>query len=71
MGEITIQLVTLAGLSVNVPDMPVTFLGLLGTFDVWVVESGNFITDKSKRNRQADKNQQACYSNRQAVRYNG
>ena len=34
--------ITLAGLSVNVPDRPVTFQGQSGTFNVQVPESGIF-----------------------------
>ena len=46
-GEITVQSVSFAGLSVNNTDRPVPFPGQSGTFHVWVLESGIFITDKS------------------------
>ena len=46
MEKITVQSVTLAGLSVNVPDKPVSFPGQSGTFDVWVLDSRIFITGR-------------------------
>ena len=43
--NVTVQSVTLAGLSVSVSNSSVNFQGLLVTFHVWVLESGIFITD--------------------------
>ena len=41
-----VQSVTLAGLSDNVPHRCVKFQGQSVTFTDWVLESGNFITDR-------------------------
>ena len=54
-GSVTVQSVTLAGLSVSIPDMPVNFPGQSVTIHDWVLESGVFY------------NRQALNSNRQAV----
>ena len=45
-GSVAVQSVTLAGLSVIVPDRPVKFQGQSVTLTNWVLESGKFITDK-------------------------
>ena len=46
VGEITAQSVSLAGLSVNVIDRPVSFPGKSVSFHIRALESGIFITDK-------------------------
>ena len=45
-GSVTVQSVTLASLSVTVPDRPVKFTGQSVTFTDWVLESGKFVPDK-------------------------
>ena len=45
MGSVTVQSVTLAGLSVSVPDRPVKFQGRSVTLTDWVLESRKFVTD--------------------------
>ena len=44
-GSVTVQSVTLAGLSVSVPDRPVKFQGRSVTLTDWVLESRKFVTD--------------------------
>ena len=46
MGSVTVQWVTLAGLSVTVPDRPVKFTGQSVTFTDWVLELGKIVTDR-------------------------
>ena len=46
LGSVTVQSVTLAGLSVTVPDRLVKFTGQSVTFTDWVIESGKFVNDK-------------------------
>ena len=43
---VTVQWVTLAGLSVAVPDRPVKFTGQSVAFTDWIPESGKFVTDR-------------------------
>ena len=43
---VSVQSVTLASLSVSVPDRPVKFEVQLVTFTDWVLESGIFVTDR-------------------------
>ena len=45
-GNVTVQSVTLTGLSVTVPDRPVKFPGQSVTLTDWVLESGKFVTDR-------------------------
>ena len=45
-GSVTVQSVTLAGLSVSIPDRPVKFHGQSVTLTDWVLESGKFVTDR-------------------------
>ena len=45
-GSATVQSVTLAGLSVSIPDRPVKFQGRSVALNDWVLESGKFVTDR-------------------------
>ena len=46
MGSVAVQLVTLASLSVTVPDRPVKFTGQSVAFTDWVLESGKIVIDR-------------------------
>ena len=45
-GSVTVQSVTLTGLSVSVHERPVKFTGRSVTLTDWVLEPGKFVTDK-------------------------